>query len=223
MEHDLQTLPDRQLSLLPESTTDKMLEDKEYSQGIYSGVQLKKSAPDRYMEVCAMLADGSISQRQISRLTGISRNLVSAINRQSSDIEPLKQKLAGRHRNIAELCSERIEELLRDPAAKVTLKDLIVAAGIGTEKFLLLSGEATQRVETIDSSSGADDFEAQFRALQHADVEELPAMGCAAVKEGTKGAGLVADAAQPGADRAGVDEEPAAVSVACETSEDSGK
>ena len=70
--------------------------------------------------------------------------------------------------------------------------------GVAVDKSQLLSGEATQRVETIDASSGADDFEAQFKALQSADVQELPAMGCAAEGPATKGGGDLADVARPG-------------------------
>lgn len=69
------------------------------------------------------------------------------------------------------------------------------------DKSQLLSGEATSRIETIDGTSGADDFEEQFQALQLADVEEFPEMGCAAESLPTKGgADSVAgdDAAQPG-------------------------
>ena len=180
-------LPDGQLSLLPDTMSDEVLQQSELSRGICSGVQLKGSDPDRYMTVCALLADGSMSQRQISRLTGTSRNLVSAINRQAVEIEPLKQQMAARARNLGQLCLERAEEIVQS-GAKVTLRDLAILAGVAIDKSQLLSGEATQRVETIDSASGADDFEEQFRQLQQADVEESRPMGLEADEPPAKGA-----------------------------------
>lgn len=171
---DKYELPSGQMTLLPEPVDDEVLMQSELSQGICSGVQLKGSDPDRYYWVCALLADGSLSQRQISRLTRTSRNLVSAINRtQQLDIEPLKQQMASRARNIAQLASERIEELLRDPSSKLSLRDLGIVFGVATDKYLVQSDQATQRVEHIDASSGADDFERQFAALQQADVEDM--------------------------------------------------
>ena len=175
----------------------------ELSRGICSGVQLRGSDPDRYMSVCALLADGSMSQRQISRLTGTSRNLVSAINRQAAEIEPLKQRIASRARNLAVLCLERAEEMIHG-GDKVTLRDLAILAGVAVDKSQLLSGEATARIETIEAASSADEFARQFSRLQQADVVELPAMGSGTEEPAPKGAGLLAGgaAAADGADQA---------------------
>lgn len=181
-----------QLSLLSADQITELSEsDKlavEYRQGVYSGDQLRKSRPDMYALICELLADGSMSQRQISNVTGHSRNLISAISRQSADIEPLKEKIAGRARNLAQICLERAEEIVTE-GGKVTLRDLAILAGVAIDKSQLLSGEATQRIESIDSTSGADDFEEQFKALRQADVQELPDMGLAAEEPHTKGTG----------------------------------
>jgi hypothetical protein len=92
--------------------------------------------------------------------------------------------------------------------AKVTLRDLAILAGVAIDKSQLLSGEATQRIETIESASGADDFERQFARLAEADVEEIPAMGLAGEDSPAKGgedddlaAGCVAGGGSGGPDR----------------------
>ncbi len=184
----LDALPGDQLTLFPEGTVDAVLLENEYRQGVYSGKQLQASKPEMYRLICELLADGSVSQRQISKLTGHSRNLVSAIARTSQDIEPLKKRIADRARNLAAICLERAEEIVAS-GDKVTLRDLSIMMGIALDKSQLLSGEATQRVESIESSSGASDFEDQFNALQRADVEELPSMGLAGESLPAKGAG----------------------------------
>ena len=196
-----------QLSLLSVDVVNTMTEDSkragEYKQGVYSGAQLKHSSPAMYQLICELLADGSLSQRQISERTGHSRNLISAISRQAADIEPLKQRIASRARNLAVLCLERAEEMIQG-GDKVTLRDLAILAGVAVDKSQLLSGEATSRIETIEAASSADEFARQFDRLQQADVEELPAMGSRREEPAPKGAGLLAGgaAAADGADQA---------------------
>ena len=208
-----------QLSLLTKVQADALTEEtkieQEYAQGIYSGVQLKNSDPVIYELVCILLADGSMSQRQIAARTGTSRNLVSGINRQSPDIEPLKKQMASRARNLGQLCLERAEEIVTDPTSKVGLRDLAILAGVAIDKSQLLSGEATQRVETIDAASGADDFEAAFEALQQADAVELPAMG---LEPGEPADKRAADAA-PGSEVKAAAEVVEVADLASETSE----
>lgn len=206
-------LPGGQLPLLPDGLIETVLRESEFSQGICSGVQLKGSDPDRYMTVCALLADGSLSQREISRLTGTSRNLVAGINRQAVEIEPLKQRLAGRARNLAQLCLERAEEIVQDGKSKVTLRDLAILAGVAIDKSQLLAGDATQRIETVEASSGADDFADQVERLQSADVQELsmdsageePAVKGAAPAGGSDEGGAPGDAGRNGDDQGETD------------------
>lgn len=161
---------DKQLSLLSdaqlEELTDTDAQQREYSAGIYTGVQLRANNPDHYDLICELLADGSLSQRQIARLTGHSRCLVSAIAR-SPDIRPLKKNIASRARNLAALCLERAEELIQS-GAKVTIRDLGILAGIALEKSQLLDGEATSRIETVASAPGFDEFAEQVRRIRNA-------------------------------------------------------
>jgi hypothetical protein len=97
---------------------------------------------------------------------------------------------------------ERAEEIVQS-GAKVTLRDLAILAGVAIDKSQLLSGEATQRIETIEAASGADDFERQFEELAAADVEEIPAMGLSGGDSPTKGGDGCAVDGDPGADQDG--------------------
>ena len=178
---------DKQLSFLTAEQNQDVLEQSEYSQGIYSGKQLKHSNPEQYETVCMLLADGSQSQRQIAKLCGVSRNLVSGISRQSPDIEPLKKKIANRARQIATLSSERLEEMLLDPSAKISAKDLGIIFGIAVEKSQVLSGGATERREVVITDPGFNSYSERIAALRSADVQELPARAFAGRKFETKG------------------------------------
>jgi len=207
-----------QLQLLPETVTDDMLSAAEIKQGVCTGSKLKHYDPDKYAEVCYLLADGSLSQRQISRLTGISRNLIAGIVKtQVADIEPLKQRLAGGSRNLAQLCIERATELVLDDGAKISLKDLMIGAGVMIDKSQVLSGQATSIIEFRPHDPGTDEFEAAMRAaqaegsVQDADysmiddetgieAEEVPTKGS---EPGDDGADPAADGGEPGVDRDG--------------------
>jgi hypothetical protein len=175
---------DNQLQLLPESVTDDMLSERDYAQGIYTGQHLKERDPARYEQVINLLADGSLSQRQISRLTGCSRNLISGVAKsQTADIEPVKQRLARKARNLAELCIDRAEELVLS-GAKLGLKDLVVGAGVMADKSLLLSGEATQRIEV--QRVDPDEFNRRFQSLPESARARLALMGLVPENSGAK-------------------------------------
>ena len=190
-----------QLQLLPVHVTDELLSAREYSQGIYSGSRLKEADPERYAVVIDLLADGSLSQRQISRLTGVSRNLVAGVAKlQHADIEPVKQRLASKARNLAELCIDRAEELVRDDHSKIGLKDLMIGAGVMADKSLLLSGEATQRIEV--ERVDADEFNRRLRQLPESQRVRLALMGMQPDDGGAKGAPIEAEFTESGADHA---------------------
>jgi predicted XRE-type DNA-binding protein len=169
--------PGGQLRLLPDSVTDEMLTRREIDQGICSGVQLKSSDPALYEVVINLLADGSLSQRQISRLTGVSRNLISGVVKsQTSDIEPLKQRIAAGARNLAQLCIERATELVLDDNGKHNLRDLMIAAGVATDKSLVLSGQASSIVEFRSVDPSEDEFTAALRRARRVDLVDVEAV-----------------------------------------------
>ncbi len=146
-----------------------MLSKAEAQQGICTGDRLKHYDAPRYELVCQLLAEGSLSQRQVSRIAGVSRNLVAGIVKtQVSDIEPLKQRIAGQARNLAQLCIERATELVLDDDAKVGLRDLMIAAGVAADKSQLLAGQATSIQEFRPVDPGEDEFEQALRKARPA-------------------------------------------------------
>ena len=176
--------PGGQLHLLPDDVTDEMLSKAEAQQGICTGDRLKHYDAPRYNLICTLLAEGSLSQRQISRISGVSRNLIAGIVKsQASDIEPLKARLAGQLSALHQLCVDRAIEMVLDDDAKVSLKDLMVGAGVSAEKMLLMAGEATQihKVERVDP----DEFNRRLGGLSDADRIRLESMGLPAGKSKT--------------------------------------
>jgi len=166
--------PGGQLRLLPDEITDEMVTKREIEQGICTGVQLKSSDPALYEVVINLLAEGSLSQRKISRLTGVSRNLISGIVKsQAADIEPLKAKIAGQLSTLHQLCSERAIELVMDDKAKISLKDLMVGVGVSAEKFLLMTGQASSIVEFRSIDPGEDEFAAAIRRAKRVDCVDV--------------------------------------------------
>ena len=200
---DLQPIdPGGQLRLLPEEVTDDMLSKAEAQQGICTGDRLKHYDAPRYALVCTLLAEGSLSQRQVSRIAGVSRNLVAGmVKTQASDIEPLKAKLAGQLSTLHQLCVERATEMVLDDDAKISLKDLMVGAGVSAEKFLLMTGQATSITEFRPVDPGEDEFEAALRKAKRVDAVDVEVieMGMAAEDSLTKGESIEPDptAAEP--------------------------
>jgi hypothetical protein len=175
---DLQTVdPGGQMQLLPESITEDMLSRREIEQGICSGDKLKHYDPATYERVINLLADGTLSQRTISRLCGVSRNLVSGVARsQHADIEPVKQRIASKARNLADLCIERAEEIVRDDSSKIGLKDLLIGAAVMVDKSLVLSGQASSIVEFRQADPAGDEFDRALSRARRVDCVEVAAI-----------------------------------------------
>ena len=199
--HDLQPIdPGGQLRLLPDEVTDVMLSKAEAQQGICTGDGLKCYDSARYELVCQLLAEGSLSQRQVSRIAGVSRNLVSGmVKSQVADIEPLKQRIAGQARNLAQLCIDRATEMVLDDRSKITLRDLMIAAGVAADKSLVLSGQASSIVEFRPHDPGEDEFEQALRTARRVDMVDADVieMDLAAESSPTKGSEPGARAADP--------------------------
>jgi transcriptional regulator with XRE-family HTH domain len=196
--------PGGQLRLLPDTVTDEMLSKREISQGVCTGDQLKHSDPALYETVINLLADGSLSQRQISRLTGVSRNLIAGILRsQTSDIEPLKQRIAAGARTLAQLCIERATEMVLDDHAKHNLRDLMIAAGVAADKSLVLAGQASSIVEFRGADPSDDEFAQALRKARRVDCVDVgEEMGLIGEDSAAKGGPVLGDPA-PGAQRGG--------------------
>jgi len=68
-----------------------------------------------------------------------------------------REHLAEEMTVIARLATQKLGEAIRD--GRLEPRDLILAAGMATDKSQLLSGQATGRVETRDLTATLDDHE----------------------------------------------------------------
>jgi len=152
-----------QMDLIP---TDQLSDAQEVvsleAYGQFTGERLFSQKPAKYRLVMSLLAEGTLSMRQIADAVKVSRNTVSAIaRREAVAIEPLKKELSARYRHIARLCAERIEELLLS-GSSLGLRDMGIMAGIAVEKSELLAGGATHRVAVDAPSPTAEDWHAEL-------------------------------------------------------------
>jgi len=184
MDHDKELLPGGQLALFSEEEIEKLLVSREVAVRKHTGAGLRATDPARYMEVCAALADGSETYRQIAARLHVSRNLIRAVAEQAENVDPLKKRIARRARGLASLCIERLTEIVLDDSSKIPARDLAIVAGVAIDKSQVLTGEPTNITESLRAVPSASQFEGQWDELRQAEgvVIEPPA--------GDQGAGL---------------------------------
>jgi hypothetical protein len=128
---------------------------EEEREGVYTADRLRERTPRTFAAVVKMLAEGYGIQR-IARLTGTSEHTVLAVrdnflaevaHARAQDI----RRLSATRRRV----QDRIDEKLEDPiqVANTSLKDLGWVMDKLIDKELLLGGEATSRLEVVDSRS----------------------------------------------------------------------
>lgn len=201
-----------QLQLPGDWPEEAMIQD-EQRRGVFSGVNLQQYDPEKFELILQLLAEDKLSIRQIARATRSSRNLISSMRVTCArEIEPLKQRIASGALHVAELCQEREIELLNDPEAKLSLRDLAIAKAVNIDKAQLLSGEPTHIISASDPDHTA--ARAYLEGLTTGAV-----IGLRAGKSGQRGEG----AALAGGDPAGagqvLEAEFHEVQVVCSDSE----
>lgn len=140
--------------------------------GEFTGERLKKRKPELYQACVSLLGSGA-ALLQIAKLLKISVNTVSAVKqREQISIEMEKRLWADKFRTVAGLSAERAMELLADDdrAKDIPLNQLAIATGIFTEKAELLSGGATSRVDWVQPSPSADDYNQFLSDLRRANA-----------------------------------------------------
>ena len=162
--------------------------------GTFTGERLYAQRPETYREIVRLLAEGTISMRQIAAVCAVSTNTVAAVrDREGIPIEALKQQILKSVRLGLQLCAERVVEL----APTMSARDAIVGVGVLGEKHQLLSGEATSIVRK-EEQVRHEDLNALLDALPAADatvVEEMGSSGrMGAQKGGEIGSGSGSEA-----------------------------
>ena len=183
------------------------------ARGDYTGERLFTQRPDIYMAVVELLGQG-VGVRQIARTLRVSHNTISAVrHREGATVDTLKEQTVQALARFVGAASERLLEEVHT----IKLEALPVALGIATEKLLLLTGQATQRVAHVDEAPQVPAF-ADWLTERRADAIEVPsevapkegaAMGYLGEVRGQRAsvAGGASDGADAGAgaDRGAVD------------------
>jgi hypothetical protein len=158
--------------------------------GEFTGERLFRDRPGIYSAIVRMSAEG-LSISAAARALGVSRNTVVAVReREGISIEQDKRELMKLLGTARRLSVEKVIELLPDLKSA---KDAAITAAVMVDKYALLAGEATSRVERVEVKP--DQVQAYLDALPVVDAEfEVVSMGVPAETPGQRAAGLEAAA-----------------------------
>ena len=166
-------------------------EDREASErlaqaGEFTGERLFRDRPGIYSAIVRMAAEG-LSISAAARALGVSRNTVVAVReREGISIEQDKKELMKLLGTARRLSVEKVIELIPDLKSA---KDAAITAAVMVDKYALLAGEATSRVERVEVRP--DQVQAYLDALPVVDAEfEVISMGVPAETPGQRAAGL---------------------------------
>ena len=123
--------------------------DQPTKKGNYTGERFKMLRPEIYRCVVALLAEPRehVSIREICRQCHVTDDTVRAVEkREAIPIAARKQALMIHAARIAKLAYDRVE----DQIDSAPLPQAVVTAGVFTDKFQLLSGDATARLENFN-------------------------------------------------------------------------
>jgi hypothetical protein len=144
--------------------------DRPKPKGNYTGERLKLLRPETYSRVVELLAEPRehVSIREICRRCHVTDDTVKAVEkREAIPIAARKQALMVQAARIAKLAYDRVE----DQIDNAPLPQAIVTAGVFTDKFQLLSGDAAARAFNLNVNVERVDIVAQFEKL-HAAIRE---------------------------------------------------
>jgi hypothetical protein len=140
------------------------------SKGNYTGERLKVLRPETYRKVVELLAEPRehVSIREICRQCHVTDDTVKAVERREAiPIAARKQALMVQAARIAKLAYDRVE----DQIDNAPLPQAVVTAGVFTDKFHLLSGDATARLQSFNLNIKPVDLVEHFNRL-HAAIRE---------------------------------------------------
>jgi hypothetical protein len=143
------------------------LPDHPRKKGNYTGERLKMLRPEIYRRVVELLAEPRehVSVREICRRCHVTDDTVKAVEkREAIPIAARKQALMIQAARIAKLAYDRVE----DQIDTAPLPQAVVTAGVFTDKFQLLSGDATARLENFNFNMKPIDLVAEFQKFHDA-------------------------------------------------------
>jgi hypothetical protein len=158
-------------------TRNGQLQSEPKPSGRFTGERLLRERPRVYRKVVELLAEPGMSINQITKLCRVSEHTVRAVRgREAISIAERKQRLISIFGNVAEIASERMEEL----AGKANLRDAGTTAGIATDKLIALSDTGSQTIRHLHFVDLTDDDLIAFAVARsktvQARVVEPPAL-----------------------------------------------
>jgi hypothetical protein len=120
----------------------------------FTAERVARIRPETYRAIARLLAAPDAKIEHIAQRHRVSTHTVRAIRaREAVAIAERKQRLMSIFANVAEIASERMEEL----AGKANLRDAGTTAGIATDKLLALTGDVSTTVRHLHSFDLSDD------------------------------------------------------------------
>jgi len=144
--------------------------------GNYTGERLKMLRPEIYRRVVELLAEPRehVSYREICRRCHVTDDTVKAVEkREAIPIAARKQALMVQAARIAKLAYDRVE----DQIDSAPLPQAVVTAGVFTDKFQLLSGDATARLENFNFNIKPVDIVGEWKKFHEAILAKANAVG----------------------------------------------
>jgi predicted Zn-ribbon and HTH transcriptional regulator len=135
--------------------------------GNYTGERLKALRPQTYRRVVELLAEPRehVSIREICRQCHVTDDTVKAVEkREAISIAARKEALMVQAARIAKRAYDRVE----DQIDSAPLPQAVVTAGVFTDKFQLLSGDATAHAFNVNLKLEPVDLVGQFNRLHEA-------------------------------------------------------
>lgn len=147
--------------------------DAEEAHGNFTGDRLFSQDPDRY-RACVEMLGRMAPVSMIAKVLRVSPNTVRAVReREGETIDDLKKRTVAHLAKFVGIAAERFAE----EADSIDIEKLAIPMGIATEKLLLLTGQATSRVERIDAAPAPVDFSAYLDSIPEAQAAETRYIG----------------------------------------------
>jgi hypothetical protein len=156
-----------QLNMIQPNGQSQLQHDQPKPKGRYTGERLLRERPLVYNRVVRLLAEPRehVSIREICRQCHVTDDTVKAVERREAiPIAARKEALMIQAARIAKLAYDRVE----DQIDTAPLPQAVVTAGVFTDKFQLLSGDATARLENFNFNMKPVDIAAEFQKFHDA-------------------------------------------------------
>ena len=156
-----------------ENGQSQLQHDQPKPKGRYTGERLKALRPETYRRVVGLLAEPRehVSYREICRRCHVTDDTVKGVEkREAVPIAARKEQLIVQAARIAKLAYDRVE----DQIDNAPLPQAVITAGVFTDKFQLLSGDATAHAFNLNVKLEPVNIVEHFNRL-HAAIDEKAA------------------------------------------------